>query len=145
VSGMARLRSWSRRAAAVLRPAPARGPEPGWPPSAPDGAEAGRPAFTPAEEARLRALAGHARGAGPGALQLGDLLADRMRSCAPDLPDAALARAALAVLAFAQDEADGQDCAEDALQVLADAMRIAPVQLAAVELDLGLEEVRRWR
>ncbi len=143
------LSRWQREAeqvpvqVPVFLPDPA--PEPEWPPYPPPADEAA--VFTVAEEVRLRDLAGRLRDAGDGARSWGDRLADSLRQQVPDLPDAALARVALAVLAFAEEASAEQDHGtEDTLCVLADALLGAPAALAAVDLDLDLAgEGRRWR
>jgi hypothetical protein len=147
---IARLLSrWQREAAEAPEPGlapgavPEPGPEPEWPPYPPP-VEDTVP-FTAGEEVRLRVLADRARDAGPGARAWGNRLADCLREEVPDLADTDLARAALAVLRFAEEAAGEQDGAEDLLLVLADALTGAPPALAAVELDLNLAQEGRWR
>jgi hypothetical protein len=130
-----------RELAEAREPAPvpeeAREPELSAPLPAADATEAPSP-FAAEEEGRLFVLAEWARGASPGAAELGARLADRLRWDVPDLKDADLARVMLSAGAYLQEAAGLQDDDAGALRAVTDAILGAPPALA--ELDLALAE-----
>jgi hypothetical protein len=140
------LSRWQREAAEAPEPglAPEEAPAPVRvrpPLPAADLAEPG-PAFTIAEECRLRALADQFTAAGDDARYEGEYLAGWLLRELPDMRGADIAKVLLAAGGALASAANSQDDERAALTVIGDALQGAPAVLAG--LELALTEGHGW-